>query len=303
MDKSISEGGLAVRLYRYVVRAFPIYSGLTKLGFNAISNVLFSFEDKQLLAHTQDGVPIVVDTSDYHGRILYLFGTNDRKVQHTANSFLQSGDTFLDIGANYGTIGLSAAVTVRKNGTVHLFEPQPVLCSVISQALRAKNIGNVEIHQIALFDEDGEMELARPKNHSGMASLVAELVPDDWIQFKVVTRRTVDYVAPLVKQNRFGVKIDVEGAECRIIPDLLTFENMRFLIFEGGPNKRKLYEILTQDGLAIFGLSKTLFRVRLVRIDQLAEMKDIHDFLALRPSSNCQLPKRTSPRDLAAIFQ
>jgi hypothetical protein len=61
-----------------------------------------------IVATLRDGAKITVDPSDYDGRILYLFGANDIKVSMNANAFLRSGDVFLDIGANYSAIGLSA---------------------------------------------------------------------------------------------------------------------------------------------------------------------------------------------------
>src|ERR1700693_5621524 len=105
----------------------PIKSGLTPLSFNPIVNRLMSRMPQTVAAKLRDGCSIQVTTSDYHGRILYLFGTNDPKVEQTANALLRYGDVFLDIGANYSSIGLSASHAVGQKGKVHLFEPQKLL--------------------------------------------------------------------------------------------------------------------------------------------------------------------------------
>jgi hypothetical protein len=171
----------AARLYGALMHRIPVASGLTRLGFNRWTNRLFARCGEPIEAVMLNGVRIEVSPNDYHGRILYLFGTNDPKVQSVAQGLLRRGDRFLDIGANYSSIGIQVADLVGPEGQVHLFEPQPELCRRVREAISRAGIANVHVHDIALMDRDGEMVLARPTNHSGMATLVAATGQDRWL--------------------------------------------------------------------------------------------------------------------------
>jgi hypothetical protein len=108
-------------------RRLPILSGLSALTFNPIVGWILRDLPAIASARLRDGNSIEVATSDYHGRVLYLFGTNDPKVEVTTNASLKRGDVYLEIGANYSTIGLSASHIVGPESAVHLFEPQMAL--------------------------------------------------------------------------------------------------------------------------------------------------------------------------------
>src|SRR3990172_8339678 len=152
---------LPIRALGRLMRRLPIYSGLTPLAFNRLTNRLFSQCRGDLVATLLDGTPMLVDPNDYDGRILYLFGTNDPKVHWVSQSLLRPGDRFLDIGANYSSIGIMAADAVGPTGHVHLFEPQPDLCRRVDEAINSAGVTNVSLHQIGLMDHDDEMTLSR----------------------------------------------------------------------------------------------------------------------------------------------
>ena len=65
----------------------PFKSGLSSLSFNAPINRLIKSIPGTVKARLRDGNFIEVSTDDYHGRVLYLFGTNDPKVEQTARRF------------------------------------------------------------------------------------------------------------------------------------------------------------------------------------------------------------------------
>ena len=109
------------RLLSSLMHRLPIASGTTRLGFNRLTNALFSRCGNPIEGVMLNGVRIDVDPNDYHGRILYLFGTNDPKVQAVATGLLRRGDRFLDIGANYSSIGIQMTNVVGQEGQIHLF--------------------------------------------------------------------------------------------------------------------------------------------------------------------------------------
>lgn len=286
-----------------IYRRLPIRSGLTRLSFNGPINYLFAGRRALVRAKLRDGTPIEVDVSDYHGRILYLFGSNDIKVSMTANALLRQGDGFLDIGANYSTIGLSAARIVGPHGMVHLFEPQNRLAERVRAAIIAGKFDNVQLHQLGLMDVDGSFTIRAPTNHSGRATFVDHENSKDFNAIEVCQVRAIGpYVSPLIGATPFGAKLDIEGSEPLVMPWLIAQSNLRFLIFEAAHHHQKLYDSILSARLNLYGLNRDPFRLRITRIDRFSEMAAFHDFVAARLPNGAAPPKITSPNVLARYF-
>ncbi|MBL3551665.1 FkbM family methyltransferase [Rhodovulum sulfidophilum] len=276
-------------LYSALLRIITPNSGITKLTFNPFTNWLFSNvtakSSSMLRTRTSDGVPIEVDITDHDGRILWMCGSNDFKVSRVANALLSQNMDFLDIGANYGTIGFSAACRMKPGDTVHLFEPQPRLSGQLRKAIEASGLDAViKLHEVALYDRDVKIPFSVPLQHSGKGSLVNSAPANE--SLTVEARSTASYVEPLIGDRPFGVKIDVEGAEAVILPDLIALKDqMRFCIFEGSSNQVALYEMFNSRGFLVFGLCRTVLKVNLSFISSQEELHSFHDFLAIRLST------------------
>lgn len=283
-----------------IYRRLPIRSGLTRLSFNRPINHLFAGKASTMRGTLRDGSAIDVDVSDYHGRILYLFGTNDIKVSMTAEALSRAGNVFLDIGANYSTIGLAVARVVGANGRVHLFEPQQRIADPVRAAIRSGEYDNVELHQLGLMDVDGSFTISAPANHSGRATFVEHEDSGDFTPVEECQVRAIEtYVAPLVADKPFGAKLDIEGSEPLVMPWLVAQPNLRFLIFEAAHHHQKLYDQVTGAGLKLFGLNRAPFRLRLTRVDKFSEMEAFHDFVAVRVTEGAPLTKTVRPSLLA----
>lgn len=289
------------RAYGEVVRRLPIVSGLTSLSFNPVTNAVFSYCHGPLTAQMRNGVKVEIDPDEHDGRILYLFGTNDPKVSVVTQAFLRPGDCFLDIGANYSSIGLTAADKVGPSGAVHLFEPQPRLCDRLEAAIRGANATHVHLHRCGLLDKGGELELRVPPNHTGMATFVSEEAGDDWIVHKVPVLAIDEALPPLIDGRPFGVKVDVEGAEPFVMPWLVAQPRLKFLVFEGAKNQQTLFDIVKGAGLTLYGLCRLVFRRQVGRVDSVAGMQSYHDFVAVRVPEGRSAPERVSPEELARI--
>jgi FkbM family methyltransferase len=276
-------------------------SGLTRLGFNRFTNRLFADCQDPIEAVMLNGVRIDVSPNDYHGRILYLFGTNDPKVQSVAQALLRPGDRFLDIGANYSSIGIQVANLVGPDGQVHLFEPQPELCQRVRAAIDRAAITNVHVHGVALMDHDGEMVLARPTNHSGMATLITETGQDEWLKQTIQVRNIATYLPPLIGDHSFGVKLDVEGAEIYLMPWLLQQPGLRFLIFEAAHNHRQLWDMIEASGLKLFGLRRIVHARQVQRVEAFEQVLNFHDLVAIRPRAGARVPRVASTRVLRSL--
>ncbi len=286
-----------------VYRMLPIKGGQTRLSFNRVMTRLFADKRGPLQARLWDGSRMMVDPHDYHGRILYLFGTNDIKVSLNANTFLQPGDVFLDIGANYSSIGLYAVRAVGPSGAVHLFEPQSRIADPVAAAIRASGYRNVHLHRCGLLDVDTTLTIRAPANHSGRATFAAHESSDGFERVEDCAVHEVgSYVGPLVAARPFGVKIDIEGSEPKVMPWLLAQPNLKFIIFEANHNHGELFDMVKASGLRLFGLERRALRLRLGRIDRLDEMMRYHDLIALRLRPGVEPEASMHPRALAPLL-
>lgn len=292
-----------LQLYSRFLHWLPVSSGLTPLSFNRLIDPLFSHCPKTVVAQMLNGILMGVDPLDYHGRILYLFGTNDPKVQAVTQGLLSPGDRFLDIGANYASIGLLAADSVGADGRVHLFEPQPHLCEAVSATIQQAQLTNVQLHPIGLFDRDDTLTLMRPQHHSGMATLIERenIDSDTWETVNVPVKEISAYVKPLVVDVPFGVKIDVEGAEPILMPWLLQQPNLKFLVFEAAHHQATLWNLIQESGLRLYGLRRLVFGKRLRAVTSFADMAQYHDIVAVRSVE--PLPPDVSVRQLAQCLK
>ena len=85
---------------------------------------------------------------------------------------LRRGDTAIDIGANLGLVAVIMASVVGSSGTVHAFEPQPDLASLIMRSAVLNGFDHLHVHRMALGNQDDCLELCIPYGNSGSASLI-----------------------------------------------------------------------------------------------------------------------------------
>lgn len=126
-------------------------------------------------------------------------------------TLLPPGGTFVDIGANCGMATLSAAKAVGPRGQIVAFEPNPRIAEVHSEVVRLNGLQSVAtLHNAAIAEQDGKMDLFIPSSNHGEASLAT--------QFLGRSGETVSVAVTSGKElNQLGridlVKIDVEGFE------------------------------------------------------------------------------------------
>ena len=116
----------------------------------------------------------------------------------------------LDIGAN---VGVYSELMSRYCDKVHAFEPNPKIYSILQRCAAH----NVECHQIALSDIDGNGELRIPrsiKGHSNQGSSLSKVKVSD--NFDVITVPTTRLDSLDLGTIGF-IKIDVEGFELNVL--------------------------------------------------------------------------------------
>jgi FkbM family methyltransferase len=233
-----------------------------------------------VMAPLPGGRSLRVDPRDLDGRLLLLFGSVDRKVIAVCCALLAPGDVFLDIGANYGSVGLASTRLIGPAGSVHLFEPQPDLCQRIQESLATQPDARVHLHRLALFDHDGVIELRIPERHSGAASVVMD---GPGVRVTVPVRDAATMLTEIAGTRPLGAKVDIEGAEDRVINALVQYPTFRFAVLEVSHIREpgKFLRLAESAGGQMYTVGKALFWPRLHRVRKGSDMIGFEDVLVV----------------------
>ena len=136
----------------------------------------------------------------------------------------------LDCGSNIG-MAMLFFKALYPDAEITAFEPAPWACSAIEETIRANDLRDVALHNAALAEEDGTLELFHDPNHPGSAvmSVYRERMPGDRVR------------VPAVRLSRFVtkpvdfLKLDVEGSELPVLRELAssgTIGQIRQMVIE-----------------------------------------------------------------------
>lgn len=271
-----------------VTRLYPFLSGTGRIANSNSFKRLGGGEVGDLWARV-GAARILVPLNDYVGRSAFFFGDLDPKVTALARHCLNPGDCALDIGANLGIVATLMAQYVGPTGRVHAFEPAPRMIGYLRQTLAANPHLPLRLHEYALGSESAMLELAIPRGNAGRASLVAR---PKWVKTLVqVPVKTLTDVAREENIRRVDfIKIDVEGFEAEVIkgglglieelrPKFILFEEHRFRPDQPLPESMAC---LLDRGYRLFGIAKSLLRLRLVEVTGRSPLKSF-DYIAVSP--------------------
>jgi FkbM family methyltransferase len=180
--------------------------------------------------HGIDGLIVVADFSDE--RILDVIHEirGENPEYEVMKRLLGEGDTFIDVGANFGTFSLLAATLVGNAGQVIAIEPQRELARMIRGSIEASGLQNVDVIEGACGASDGSRPLFIPRGDSGRAGFFERFSARHHHSVEEVPIRTLDSIVKGAGiTGRIVVKIDVEGSEMDVL------EGARELIGEHHP--------------------------------------------------------------------
>ncbi len=153
-------------------------------------------------------------------------------------------DLIIDGGANIGMFSIQAAIS-HPEASIIAYEPNPENLPQLWLNLRANQV-NIDVRESALWSEDTRLYFSKGTSMSGAVSS-ARQVPSD---FEVVAER------PKVRDCTW-LKLDVEGAEHCILPDMLKDESLPcridMEIHEHHLKGRQLCQLLTSTGYTVTG--------------------------------------------------
>lgn len=173
----------------------------------------------------KNGIKYVLQKSLGFQNYLFVFALfkirtlkKDRKERdffHFMNLLKDNEAAVLDIGANIGIMSVHLAQKVP-NATIHAFEPIPDNANVLKKILKRFKLKNVQVHECALGEQEGTVEMILPLNGKtkmqGLSHVKHDTI-DEWNEGQEfeVPMKTLDDLFPNVQIQ--GIKIDVENFE------------------------------------------------------------------------------------------
>ena len=143
-------------------------------------------------------------------------------------NYLENKDTFIDVGAHYGYFSLLASKLVGSLGKVYAFEASPTSYKIFHK--NELNFKNIQGYNLVISDKNSYLTFYEfPNLYSEYNTLYINQYKDqDWIDEyapKEVKVKSILLGNFLIEEgiNPKIIKIDVEGAEFKVINGLKTY--------------------------------------------------------------------------------
>jgi FkbM family methyltransferase len=147
------------------------------------------------------------DLSDGFLRLIVVDGGFEHELLALADTFLQDGGVFLDVGANHGLVSFGLAGKHGSAVDFHLFEPNPKLVPAIARTRALYPNMRCKVVPAAVTDHEGRVSFTVVPEQTG----VSHIDPKGELSAPAVT---LDRYLPSagVAEAAF-MKIDIEGYE------------------------------------------------------------------------------------------
>jgi len=179
------------------------------------------------------------------------------KYHYAVKKWIHKTDYVVDIGANLGYFAKTFSKLAHE-GKVICIEPIPLFYQTLTHFLGSKK--NVEIHNIALGNENGFVTMALPETDGFIRTGLPHVIKDDNIDPKTKTQQVSvlkahEFLFSLPKIDY--LKCDIEGYEAVVFEDLReTLKKFRPIVqVEIAPeNRSQLLQLFTELNYQQFGL-------------------------------------------------
>ena len=154
----------------------------------------------------------------FHRLLRYRWRAERAELRYLLGRQFQGGSVF-DIGAHRGVYSYWMHRRFNDGTRVVAFEPQPELVRHLTDFKQSFQLNRLMIEPIGLSSQSGSLEMRRPRNHWGAATVDQFCCDDDQTEVFEVPVTTIDeYVAehPELRPVRF-IKCDVECHEAEVL--------------------------------------------------------------------------------------
>lgn len=197
--KEIYKFGLGKKIYNKIINSSDIISILKNNDTNG--DVEISFRDNYKIICPKKNIDVIIETcvnEDYSGSFYKI----------------KKDDLIIDIGANLGSFSMYAA---NKGANVLSFEPDSYNFNYLLKNIKINNFENkIKAYNVAISDKPGTVKLSINDNHA-----CNSIMDSDQYNTLDVTSTTIDIIINELKIQKINlIKIDVEGAEYIILPNI-----------------------------------------------------------------------------------
>jgi FkbM family methyltransferase len=206
----------------------------------------------RILSGPLRGARIATSWHDYPAAIA---GATERNLLRWFAHNVKAGETWLDVGAQYGYTAIALARLVGSSGRVFAFEPVPLTAGHLSATCRANGLEQVTVVPLALADP-ASLEVRKLDVFHGMADSTRTT---GWHETLLAAK--MDWLWPRLCGSREridGVKIDVQGMELEVLSgmaELLKAHRPRLVVeIHQDVSRQTFLEMLAQLGYQARGL-------------------------------------------------
>jgi len=218
----------------------------------------------------------------YLSRILWVdssHGHSGTEVENFVWAYLKTDDTFVDIGANIGTVTLEASKKIGNNGKVFSFEANSKTFEFLKGNVQHNDCKNVKLYDLALGEKSSEIYFSNDFADESNS-----------IQYEkkgiLVKMKTLDEIIPSDLRIHL-MKIDVLGYEKFVLLGAeKTLKNTACIHFPAIENFYKKYGYTYKD---VFNILKNHnFLIYQIKSDKTVKLLDadyhpkIGDYIAIK---------------------
>lgn len=187
---------------------------------------------------------------------LWADGAGRKNDEHYFAAYLEPGDTVIDIGANIGTLTLTASTRVGERGHVYAIEPHPQVYQYLNSNIKLNKRSNITTLNFALSNESGELCFSNMRSDDCNG-----VVADSSLKVK---SETLDFLIGDQLKRVALLKVDVEGFEKFVFEgasgvlsrtECVYFEAWDQHFGKFGYSTNDILELLRRHGFRIFRLS------------------------------------------------
>lgn len=161
----------------------------------------------------QNDLVFVVNSNDnliFTGEFIKGSGHEFHTVQ-LMMGFANEGETYVEVGANYGDFSLQLSKKVGDQGKVYALEPGYKVYQCLNMSVNLNEITNIVTENLAVLDEEQVITFFEDDGNS----LVSTISKNDGNQ--KVNATTLDKYFSGRETSLDLLRIDAEGSECKII--------------------------------------------------------------------------------------
>lgn len=185
---------------------------------------------------------------------MWQMGVTERSdSEHIIQNILREGDTFIDIGANIGSIAIPGKIAVGNSGRVFAIEANPNIYNYLNKNIKLNNL-EINTFCCAVGDEKGELFFSNlHQDDQNSISQDGEI--------KVPVEKLDDIIHGLDRVRL--IKIDVEGFELKVVKGAEEIiSNTQYLMFECWDQHFQKYGYRSEDLLDYLrGLKFKIFNI------------------------------------------